>query len=66
VRYRYRTAVLVGPWRARAEEAQSDAVRACQAYQDDAEGFRWTVEGRIEVGSPPIGADEHPSDRLRL
>ena len=50
--FRYRTCVLVGPWRARSDEAQGDAVRARQAYFDDAEGFLWSVTGRIEVGYP--------------
>ena len=50
-RYRYRTAVLTGPWRASELEAADDAVRAKQAVgdvtQDD--GIRWTVPGHIEV-----------------
>ena len=50
-RYRYRTAVLTGPWRASALEAADDAVRAKQATDDitQIEGIRWTVPGRIEV-----------------
>lgn len=49
-RYRYRTSVLKGPWRASEFEAVDDAVRAKQAVSDDSEasGFRWTVPGRIE------------------
>ena len=50
-RYRYRTAVLTGPWRETEIEAASDAVRAKQATDDITrpEGIRWTVPGRIEV-----------------
>lgn len=49
-RYRYRTSVLTGPWRATEFEAASDAVRAKQAVNDVSEssGIRWTVPGRIE------------------
>ena len=49
-RYRYRTSVLTGPWRATEFEAAGDAVRAKQAVNDDSEasGIRWTVPGRIE------------------
>ena len=49
-RYRYRTSVLAGPWRATEYEAAGDAVRAKQAVNDDSEagGIRWTVPGRIE------------------
>lgn len=50
-RYRYRTAVLTGPWRATEIEAADDAVRAKQAVDDitQSDGIRWTVPGRIEV-----------------
>lgn len=50
-RYRYRTAVLTGPWRATELEAADDAVRAKQAVDDVTgnDGIRWTVPGRIEV-----------------
>jgi hypothetical protein len=49
-RYRYRTAVLTGPWRESEPEAANDAVRAKQAVNDDRQvsGIRWTVPGRIE------------------
>ena len=49
-RYRYRTSVLTGPWRASEFEAASDAVRAQQAVNDitQSSGIRWTVPGRIE------------------
>ncbi len=49
-RYRYRTSVLTGPWRASQLEAARDAVRANQAVDDitEANGLRWTVPGRIE------------------
>jgi len=50
-RYRYRTAVLTGPWRETEIDAANDAVRAKQAIDDITrpEGIRWTVPGRIEV-----------------
>jgi len=52
--YRYRTAVLVGPWRERWNEAQDDAVRARQAYFDDQQGMVWALDGcSIEIGCPP-------------
>lgn len=49
-RYRYRTSVLTGPWRASAEEAARDAVKAKQAVidEDQPTGIRWTVPGQIE------------------
>lgn len=61
-RYRYRTSVLTGPWRETAFEAASDAVRAKQAVNDDAEatGLRWTVPGWIEER-----ITEETSTRLR-
>jgi hypothetical protein len=61
-RYRYRTAVLTGPWRETETEAAHDAVRANQAVDDDSRdaGLKWTVPGRIEVRI----SDEVPS-RLR-
>jgi hypothetical protein len=48
-RYRYRTTVLVGPWRATPHEAVEDAIRARQAHRE-AEGapLRWLVCGEIE------------------
>ncbi len=45
--YRYRTTVLVGPWRKTARQAVLDAVRANQARRDD-QTVRWLVPGRIE------------------
>lgn len=48
-RYRFRTRVLVGPWRATPHEAVEDAIRARQAHRE-AEGaqLRWLVRGEIE------------------
>ena len=57
-RYRYRTCVLVGPWRSQRDEAQGDAVRARQAYFDDVDGFSWSVTGRSEIGCP-VAEDEN-------
>jgi len=45
--YRYRTAVLVGPWRQSSDKALADAVPAGQASLDHA-GPRWQVRGMIE------------------
>lgn len=55
-RYRYRTCVLVGPWRVTREQAVADAVRSKQARSDgSAEGTIWLVPGRIEAAD---GTDE--------
>ena len=45
--FRYRTCVLVGPWRRRAEKALDDALEAGQA-QIGAAGLSWNVNGMIE------------------
>jgi len=55
-RYRYRTSVLVGPWRETFEQAVADAVRCNQAYLDDA-GLVWRVPGRIEADGMSEGED---------
>ena len=49
-RYRYRTAVLTGPWRDSEEEAVRDAVKARQAEfgGDSPSDLRWIVPGGIE------------------
>ena len=49
-RYRYRTAVLVGRWRATRDAAIDDAVAAQQAFRgpDEPSGVTWIVPGRIE------------------
>lgn len=48
-RYRYRTKVLVGPWRVTPEEAAEDAIRARQAHREaEGEPLRWLVCGEIE------------------
>jgi hypothetical protein len=48
--YRFRTSVLVGPWRKTARQAVIDAVRARQARRDDRDRqvLRWLVPGKIE------------------
>jgi len=54
LRYRYRTCVLVGPWRDRREEAIADALRAGQARRADAgTDLVWIVSGAIEEEPPP-------------
>ena len=59
-RYRYRTDVLLGPWRAELAEAEAEAVRAGQAYRNVIGGpLYWRVSGRIEreSGSRPSSPD---------
>ena len=46
--YRYRTQVLVGPWRRRPEQALEDAVKAKQAVIDEGGTWHWVVDGEIE------------------
>jgi hypothetical protein len=49
--FRYRTATLLGPWRASAEAAVEDAIRAKQARRDEnGETWHWVVPGAIEEG----------------
>jgi hypothetical protein len=48
-RYRYRTVVLVGPWRDTEDEAVADAVRSNQARLDESGPAPiWLVPGEIE------------------
>jgi hypothetical protein len=50
--YRYRTATLLGPWRASSDEAVTDAIRAKQARRDEhGDGWHWLVPGNIEERS---------------
>jgi hypothetical protein len=51
VRYRYRTAAIIGPWRTTPEAALRDAVNADQAVVDEHEpgGVRWWLPGAIET-----------------
>ena len=53
-RFRYRTDILVGPWRGSAEKAVEDAVRARQASSEDRDPttMRWLVPGCIEAEHP--------------
>jgi hypothetical protein len=47
--FRYRTATLLGPWRATSDAALADAIRAKQARRDeDGIGWHWVVPGSIE------------------
>lgn len=49
-RYRYRTGVLVGPWRDTREQAVADAVRSKQARIDESgDDPLWLVPGSIET-----------------
>ena len=51
-RYRYRTAVLTGPWRHSEEQALKDAARAHQVEMVGDQP-QWTVPGRIEEAMTP-------------
>lgn len=53
--YRYRTPVLVGPWRKTARQALLDALRARQARRDerDRQVVHWLVPGGIEERATP-------------
>ena len=59
--FRYRTAVLVGPWRATAEDAVEDAIGARQAVRDSKDpGWYWLIPGEIEerdANAAPAPAD---------
>lgn len=46
--YRYKTPVLVGPWRRRPERALEDAVAAGQVRYDERGEPLWEVSGTIE------------------
>lgn len=66
VRWRYRTAVLVGPWRGSAKEAAEDAVVGGQAERDPSRphGLRWRLPGTIErdpLTPPPIRPTAEPA-----
>jgi len=49
--WRYRTSVLVGPWRPTAGQAAQDAIIHGQAIRDESKpnGLAWRVPGRIEA-----------------
>lgn len=62
--YRYRTLVLVGPWRRRPEKALEDAIGARQVRRED-EGLRWIVKGEIQESrcvDGPCGGVYPPAD----
>ena len=54
-KYRYRTAVLTGPWRESEDQALADAARAHQA-EKVGDQVEWVVPGRIEesVTAEPV------------
>ena len=63
--YRYRTPVLVGPWRRHRDRAIEDAIAAGQAIPDGGGNLHWTVSGEIEKSSCDGGGDSggiYPSD----
>ncbi len=56
--YRYKTEVLVGPWRRRPERALDDAVAAGQAWRNGGGRIYWRLDGEIETSpcdSGPCG-----------
>ena len=63
-KYRYRTPVLTGPWRASPAQALIDAVRARQVRidGDGPEQIHWIVPGQIEE----CAADNAPQPPPRL
>lgn len=62
--FRYRTATLLGPWRASFDAAVADAVRAKQARRDeDGAGWHWVVPGSIEERA---SAAPGPGDTFQL
>ena len=48
--WRFRTPVLVGPWRPTVEQAEEDAIAQGQAVRDEVQprGLQWLVPGCIE------------------
>ena len=52
--HRFRTAAIIGEWRASREQAFQDALRARQALFDETcpDGVHWLVPGRIERDDP--------------
>jgi hypothetical protein len=51
MRYRYRTAALLGPWQTSAEQACADAIRARQAYRDEDGLLIWLGNAGLEAGT---------------
>lgn len=59
MRYRYRTAILLGPWRDSRLKAECDAVARGQAEFAGSSGrFVWKVPGEIEAGEGEPGSAE--------
>ena len=48
-RFRYRTATLVGAWRATRAQAEADAMAAGQARRDADGTLIWRLPGEIET-----------------
>ena len=55
--FRFATSALVGPWRRSREEAQRDAVKACQAIPSPKhpDELEWRVAGQIEEARRAAG-----------
>ena len=60
--YRYRTKVIVGPWRFTREAAATDAVKARQARYHDG-SLDWKVPGEIEVQRQAAAQHERPTSK---
>ena len=54
--WRFRTPVLVGPWRPTVEQAEEDAIAQGQAVRDESHphGLLWRVPGCIECEAAAI------------
>jgi hypothetical protein len=50
MRYRYRTAALLGAWQTSAEGACADAIRARQAYRNKDGSMIWYGNAGLEAG----------------
>jgi len=51
MRYRYKTAALLGGWKATAEEACQDAIRARQAVRAEDGTMAWVGSAGLEAAS---------------
>lgn len=63
LRYRYRTATLIGPWRESRLQAECDAVAIGQAEFIGSSGqLEWKVQGEIEVSGAGTGMNALPPE----
>lgn len=52
-KYRYKTPALVGTWFTSAHMARADAIRAGQAYRDEAGTLIWRSNAELQA-IPPV------------